>query len=340
MIMNLSHFLVKIRSKSQIVKRLPNLIKASLILSFAVALITLYFLYPESYERTWKGRIYYIFFLWLSSLKLALNWENIPIKIQKAMSRRFMALTILAFLPASYVLIANFSGLNILIMNLSPKHYGLDWWSIFMPLTIEYLIFTALSLLMAILAYGVRGLRHFLLPITFLGIVGLIFLTDNLYPFGEFTPFQILVPTTATLASNILNLMGYETELKGQIYKTPVLKVWNEKGEASFGIAWPCSGIDSLIIYSIITMLFLEDSDTPLKYKIAYFLIGAVITYFINALRISEIFIIAINYGVTSLEVQRFHDYYGPLYSIVWIIAYQLMIVGMQSIRRKLSKDL
>jgi len=35
---------------------------------------------------------------------------------------------------------------------------------------------------------------------------------DNLYSAG-FTPFQILVPTTATLAFKMLNFMGYQTAL-------------------------------------------------------------------------------------------------------------------------------
>ena len=170
-----------------------------------------------------------------------------------------------------------------------------------------------------------------------LGIAGSIFLIENLYPFGEFSPFQMLVPTTITLANSLLTLMGYQTELSGQTYKTPVLKVRSERGEASFGIAWPCSGIDSLIIYSSVTILLLENDDSSLKHKVVYFLAGAMVTYFINVLRIVKIFTIAIEFGVTSLEVQRFHDYYGPLYSIAWIIMYQLIIVGSRSLWRKFS---
>lgn len=317
--------------------QLSDLIKILFVLSFAVSLLILYFLYPGSYERTWKGRMYYLFFIWLISLELVLNWKRIEVKIQGIKSRRFIILATLMLLPIIYVLIANFSGLNMLIMELSPKHYGLDWWSIFMPLTIEYLVFTIFSLLIVILAYGTSGLRYFILPITLIGIVGLIFLIDNLYPFGEFTPFQIIVPFTAILASNLLTLLGYRTELKGQIYGTPVLRVRGERGEASLGIAWPCSGIDSLIIYSIITILFLRDESATWKRKIAYFLIGAIITYFINILRITKIFMLAIEYGVTSLEVQRFHDHYGPLLSITWIIAYQLIVIGIQYISRKTS---
>lgn len=319
------------------IMRASNLVKIVFVLSFAASFLILYLLYPESYERTWKGRIYYLFFLWLASLELILNWEKINVKVCELKSKRFIILIIAALLPTTYVLVASFSGLNTAIMELSPKHYGLDWWSKFMPLTIEYIVFTTLSLLIVILTYGIEGLRYFALPLSLLGATGSIFLIDNLYPFGEFTPFQMLVPTTVTLANSLLTMMGYQTELSGQTYKTPVLKVRSETGEASFGIAWPCSGIDGLIVYSVITVLFLENNDSSLKRKIAYFLVGAVVTYFINVLRIVEIFVIAVKYGVTSLEVQRFHDYYGPLWSIAWIITYQMVIIGAQFLYRKVS---
>ncbi|MEM2026489.1 MAG: exosortase/archaeosortase family protein [Candidatus Bathyarchaeia archaeon] len=311
---------------------LKVLIKVSFALSYIAAFLTLYFLYPGSYERTWKGRAYYLFFIWLVLVEFTVNWGKISVKIGRVKSKRFIALVTLIMLPTLYVLAADFSGLNMLLMDLSPRHYGLDFWSMFMPLTVEYIVFTALSLSLAVLPYGIDGLRRFLLPIALIGIVGLIFLIDGLYPFGEFTPFQIIVPSTAILASMFLTLLGYKTELRGQIYGTQVLRVWSEKGEASFGIAWPCSGIDSLIMYSIITALFLRDSAVPRRLKVVYFLVGAVVTYFINILRVAEIFMLAIEYGASSLEVQRFHDHYGPLYSTIWIITYQLIMFCMRSL--------
>ncbi|MBS7649721.1 MAG: archaeosortase/exosortase family protein [Candidatus Bathyarchaeia archaeon] len=317
--------------------RTSNLVKILFILSLTASVLISYLLNPESFERTWKGRVYYIFFLWLTSLKLILKWGKIYVKITKLKSTRFIIFCIASLLPIIYALAANFSGLNSIIVELSPKHYGDDWWAKTMPTTIEYIVFTVLFSLINVVAYGIRGLRVFLLPIALLGTVGSIFLIDNLYPHGEFTPFQIFVPTTAAFAARILDLMGYQVEVKGQTYKTPVLRVRSSEGEASFGIAWPCSGIDSLIIYSAVTILFLEDEAVSWKRKAAYFLIGALVAYFINVLRIAEIFILAVKYGVTSLEVQRFHDYYGPLYSLTWIIFYQLIIIGVQSLQKKIS---
>lgn len=336
----LKRLLCKLKSWLQTILRVQNLAKAPFILSSTISIMTLYLLYPESYNVTWKGRAYYIFFLWLVSLEVALNWGKIKAKVNALKSKRFLASAIAAFLPIIYVLTVDLFEIDRVIIDSFPKYYGMSFWAENMPLAIEYIVLAALFSLTAALTYGVEGLRHFMLPISLLSAIGLIFLVDNFYPYGEFTPFQILAPATTMLASEILSLMGYKAEVRGQSYGTIVMKVWSDGDEASFGIAWPCSGVESLIIYSVLTALFLKDSLFSRKQKILYFLIGAIITYIVNALRIARIFIIAVEYGVNSPEVRRFHDYYGPLYSVTWIVSYQLIAVITQFLLEKIkSKD-
>ncbi|MBS7606445.1 MAG: exosortase/archaeosortase family protein [Candidatus Bathyarchaeia archaeon] len=318
----------KLKSYLQIILQVQNLARSLFALSSTISVMMLYFLYPESYNITWKGRAYYIFFLWLALLENALNWGKINVKIDALKSKRFLASAIVAFLPITYILIVDFFEVDKIIIDSFPKRYGMSIWAESMPLTIEYIILAALFSLTVILAYGKRGLRYLALPISLSWAIGTIFLIDNLYPFGEFTPFQMIVPATSMLASSILSLIGYNTELRGQIYGATTLRVWSNKGEATFGIAWPCSGVEGLILYSVVTALFLRDSKFSQRQKILCFLVGAAITYFINALRIAMIFIIAIEYGVASPEVQRFHGYYGPLFSVMWILAYQLIIAA------------
>ncbi|MEM3622723.1 MAG: exosortase/archaeosortase family protein [Candidatus Bathyarchaeia archaeon] len=326
----------KILNAAQTLKNPIILIKISSILSFIIPFLILYSLYPESYEATWKGRTYYIFFIWLILLELILSWEKIQIKIHKIRSIRFIAFAIASLLPTIYVIIANFYGLNTAIVDASPK----GSWADFMPLSVEYLVFTIFFALIILVAHGINGLKDFLIPPCLIGIIGSIYLIDNLYPYGQFTPFQILVPTTATLAANVLNLMGYHTEWVSQMYGTPVLLVSDSFGHlAVAGIAWPCSGIDSLIIYSVTILLFLKNSSISWKHRTVYFIIGAVITYFINIMRIVTIFILGVNYGsMNSPQVTQFHNYYGALYSITWIITYPIIIIGTQRLWRKIKR--
>jgi exosortase/archaeosortase family protein len=159
-------------------------------------------------------------------------------------------------------------------------------------------------------------------------------MSDNLYPNGKWTPLQFPVFPTTNLAASVLNRMGFETTiLIRQPTSThglmPYLLVQDPLDPvhrwAGFLIGWPCAGVESLLIYSITILLFLSKSSIPLKLKIVYFAFGAVVTYVINILRIVTIFTIAINGG----DWASFHDYYGQLYSISWIIFYPLILMGI-----------
>ncbi len=325
-------------------KNTQILVKLLPVFSFVAPFLVLYFLYPNSFEATWKGRTYYLFFLWLVSLEMILNWEKLQTnKINKLGSIRTIAFVIALLLPTVYVVAANYYGLNSVIENLAKQNNV--YWAIWMPLSTEYLVFTALFVLIILLSYGINGLIDFPISTFFLGTIGLIYTIDSFYPYGRFAPFQIFVPTTAKLAANVLNFMGYQTSMfvtRNPYYGCmPYLTAWDPKNPlkiANFGIAWPCSGVESFLIYTVTILLFLKKTPIPWKYKTTYFIIGAIVTYFINILRIVTIFVIAIDYGVKSAQVQLFHNYYGQLYSITWIISYPLIIIGSRALWGKIRE--
>ena len=190
----------------------------------------------------------------------------------------------------------------------------------------------------------VKGLKAFSVPAFFLFLVGLIYTIDNVYPYGQFTPFQVFVPTTTALAATILNLMGYATNIsyiQNSAQGTmPLLTATNTQSfsTATFSIAWPCAGIESFLIFTVITLLFLKRMNISLKTKIGYFTFGACVTYFINAFRIVNIFTTGMIYGETSVQVQEVHYYSGPLYVVTWIVAYPLLIVVSQSLWQRIRK--
>jgi thaumarchaeosortase len=316
------------------------------LLAFAVPLLWLYFLDAASFEAMWKGRTFQLFFIWLIVLELILDWEKIkPNPIAKPVSTRALALAVALLLPTMYVVISNYLGLNVAIAAASEQS-GV-FFSSYMPLAIEYLIFAVLFCLTVFLAFGKKGLTGFSVPAFFLGMVGAIYAIDNIYPYGTFAPFQLFVPTTATLAANVLSLMGYNTVYTVQTlagsgtmpYLTATDPV-NPARTATFAIAWPCAGIESFLIFTVVALLFLTRMQLSLKAKVGYFVFGAVVTYFINVLRIVSIFVIGMDNGVNSEAVSLFHSYYGPLYAIAWIVAYPLIILGSQSLIRRFRKPL
>jgi len=334
---------------AQTVKRNVNIIIMLLpILSFIAPFLILYSLYSGSFEQTYHGRTFLLFFLWLVALEIILGWEKLKTKVNKLRSIRTVLLIIAFLLPTIYVITANYYGLNAIIESSAIRYIPLEYpqrsqLAALVPLSTEYLIFTVLFCLIILLAYGINGLANFSIPTLFVGTIGLLFIIDNLYPFGKFTPLQILVPWTATLAANVLNLMGYQTSMffrTDSVYGyMPYLTASDPKNlsrYAGFGIAWPCAGVESLLIYTVIILLFLKGTGIPWKHKILYFAIGAVVTYFINILRIVSIFLISMDYGYPSTQAAQFHNFYGMLYSITWIISYPLIIIGSRALWGKI----
>jgi exosortase/archaeosortase family protein len=307
----------------------------SLVFSFAVPFSILYYLDPILFERTWIGRTFYLFFLWLVILEIILDWEKLQkTKLEKPGSIRKISFITALLLPTLYVVIANYGGLNLMIENLAKQNNMQEHYAKLMRIPVEYLAFAVFFGLMVLLAYGKSGLIDFSTSTFFLGIIGTLYAINNLYPDNRFTPFQMLVPATANLAAGFLNWMGYQTAfLHSVLPGVPRLAVLNAPGGfIFFDIAWPCAGIESLLIYTVVIVLFLKKSSVPWWQRIIYFAIGALVTYFLNVLRIVTIFLIAIGNG----DWHIFHDYYGLLYSVSWIISYPLIIVGSQALWGKI----
>lgn len=316
---------------SQFLEQKANtLIKLLPVIAFVVPFLILYF-FPETsimyftFDKTWKGRTYYIFFIWLVFMEMLIEWDTLQLnKISNLRSRRTIAFIIALFLPTIFIISYNYYSY--------PSKAIVDWaWRTnisqvdWMPLHFEYIILAMLFILIIWLQYGIRGLRNNLIASAFMIVIGLVYLTDNIYREGAFTPFQIVVPTTANLAMYFLNQMGYWPLYTGDSQGMPTFMIFdlnNNPLTGRFAIGWPCAGVESIIIFTIVMTLFLKKSAFSWITKIIVFVIGAIVTYFVNILRIVTIFLIAIEGGNWSI----FHDYYGQLYSVTWIISYLLII--------------
>jgi thaumarchaeosortase len=322
-------------------------IKMLPLIAFSVPLALLYFLNPidpsleisaqDSFQLMWKGRTFQLFFIWLVSLEFILSWETINLKISKLNKSRAIAFALVLLIPTLFVLLENYFGLNVAIVNWAVQS-GITF-SDYMPLAIEYLVFSLLFCVIVFLPFGKRGLAGFALPALFVGLVGVIYTIDNVFPYGGFTPFQLLVPTTANFAAGLLGLMGNIAVIGTELGTgMPTLQVTGSLGTVKFAIAWPCAGIESLLIFMAVALLFLKRMPISWRSKIGYFVVGAVVTYFINIVRIATIFTIGMQFGVNSNQVQTFHSFLGPLYAMAWIVTYPLIILSSNSLWQKIRK--
>lgn len=321
-------------TKKNIVSFLRKLLP---IFAFIIPFIILYHLNPKSFEATWKGRTYYLFFLWLFAMETILSEQELhPEKLELKSIKTFVFVIVLS-LPTMYVVAANYLGWNEIILNLAEKS-GIPL-AYDMPLANEYLVFMVIFTATLALEYGISNLDDYSISTIFLGIIGVIYTIDNLYPYGRFTPFQIIVPTTTMLSANVLNLMGYQTSIvvitSPKYGSLPYLSIPSKN--IGFGIGWPCSGVESLLLYAVTILLFLKKSAISWKHRIIYFTIGAMVTYFINILRIVTFFMISINNPGDNAAITAFHNYYGQLYSVTWIMSYPLIIIGSQLLWSKIK---
>jgi exosortase/archaeosortase family protein len=329
----------KFSSAATYLKSNSNYVKILLIfLSVGIPLALLYYVNAESFSHTYNGRSYYLFFLWLLVLEFfAFDWNKYGSKASNIHTKNTAVFGITLALPTVYVLVSNFLGLNAAIIQLGRlQGIGSLWLGeerlLDLPLATEFLVFAMLFGAIILLAYRLKGLADFLPPIALLGGVGIINLITILYPI--FTPFQILTPATTTLSADVLNLMGYRTMvIVNSTSYVPTLLLANSQRMWTVSVGWPCAGVDSLIIYTVVILLFLRKANFSWIQGTIYFAVGAGVTYFINVLRVVTIALIGLNGG----DLRPFHNYYGQLYSAVWIVSYMLIIIGTRSLWIKLN---
>lgn len=323
-------------------------LKAMPLIAFIIPLLFLYIMNPAemylgtmspqtSFESMWKGRTFQLFFVWLIALEFILDWEVLKSRINLQNKTRTLVYAAVLALPTVYVLFEAYLGLNATLIEWATRsNIAFAAW---MPLAIEYIAFSVFLVLAAGISFGKKGITGFSLPSLFAAMIGFIFAIDNIFPYGEFTPFQLLVPTTTSLAAGVLGLMGNLVVMGSEISTgMPTLAVTGPLGQVKFAVAWPCAGIESLLIFTAVSLLFLNRMNISWKAKIGFFAFGAGITYFINVLRIAAIFTLGMQFGENSIEVQSFHFIYGPLIAMVWIIAFPLIILAVKGLFSRSKK--
>jgi len=313
----------------------------ALIVCFAVPimlLMTLDYLNIESFylfntrflfDETWKGRMFYLFFIWLLFLESIIESEKI---VEKRPKNRFRILVffICANVPLIYVLAVNFLGMNQAIVELgriigiNPGEYFmfLSW-----PLSFEYLVFFISFLIAIILAYKTDGLKTFSISLSLLGVMSFIYMIDTYYPEGMLKPLQMLALPAAACAAALLEILGYNFTLTYQPGPRSLPLIYMP-GFPPIGIVWSCAGVHSLLLYLLIILLLFRRSNISGFRKLVYFIIGGICTYFVNTLRIASYFVIRESSGQNA--AQFFHDSIGELYFLFWMFTYILIIISVE----------
>ncbi|MCW4053913.1 MAG: exosortase/archaeosortase family protein [Candidatus Bathyarchaeota archaeon] len=293
------------------------------------------------FELTWKGRMFLLVFLWIVLIESAMDWKEFV--DGKPKNRYIMiASLVCASIPTFYILATNFLGLDLSILQIGHDVFGIlsvsganepwDFLHLYWPISCEYMVFAVFFIGAVILAYKTKGLKNLSISLTLLGGIGAAYLFDTIYPFGVFKPLQAFALPTAAVAAALFDLLGYTVRLVfptyGFDYSLPSLTVTVGSESASVAIAWACAGVQSLLLYLIIILVFFRKAGISAFRKLAYFIIGLFGTFFVNVLRVFSIIIIMLNSGNEAGMV--FHNTYGEIYSVIWILLFILLIGCIQ----------
>ena len=304
-------------------------------LFFLVPIVLLYIFVPLTFQVSWKGRVSYVMFLWLVLLEIFLSRHRLPkfdiIGKLRQVDVRFISGLIVLLAPTAFTLWHFLSGggdMVILLGRLVGAPFPeLDW-----PLAFESMLFAVCFVLSVWLLQSLIGLRRFKVSLFFMGAVAAFFMVDTFYHWGTVWFLQVLVPPIVFVAAFFLNVLGYRATTSA--YADGYLLVVGKDGGhyMSLLVYWPCAGVHSLIIYTIVVLLLFKNMTTSPRRKITYFVVGAFGTFMANILRIVSIGTIGANFGPEASRL--FHEYYGELFFVAWIVVYLVVVFLCESHRK------
>jgi len=313
--------------------------------SFIILSLVAYVIDPNSFKDAWKGRVFYLFFLWLFTLEFILGDGNPNRESKTSLNQEWSRIILGAFvlmIPTIYLIEAHMFGLNNTIIEFG-RYLGIQ--EGFLPyhwtLSLEYIIVTISLFLGVLILLNFEGIKQFSVSIFLLGTMGVFYMIDTFRPFASANlstswlpplppwfavSFQDFVPLTSSFVAFILPKINYAVQMV--VLKGGGVQMLVEGAPQVFLIYWPCAGIHSLFIYTFVILLFLKGSHMSLAGKVVCLVTGAVGTFFVNVLRIVGIIDVFITSGSTAGEY--FHNYYGELYFLGWIVIYLFALVFVQ----------
>lgn len=291
------------------------------------------------FEETWKGRMFYLFFIWLFFIEFIINRDRM---LHKKPGRSAAIISMVCLLiPTIYIIAVNVvPGTTTLILDIGQRlgiKEPLDRESLLTfhwPLSFEYVVFWLSFILATTAAYGLLGLKNFSISISLLSVMTFAYAINTLYPSQLSVHLLITFPTTA-LSAAVLSILEYTVYMNFPYvhparpgYPLPLLTIRSGIKSYSAAVDWPCAGVHSLLLYVLIIFVFFKRSELSSFRKAVYFICGFFGAYFVNVLRITSILIIGLNSGYQA--AQAFHDSYGELYFLAWMMLYMLLIICVE----------
>lgn len=307
---------------------------ALLLVFFSIPFILLYIFVPSTFEVSWKGRARYVIFVWLVVLEIFLSKSRLvklDIDVHPSQATvRFVSGLIALLVPTAFTLwqfvSEGRSSVTLLgrLVGAAFPEKELSW-----PLAFESVLFACSFILSVWLLQNRDGLRRLKISLFFIGSVATFFMIDAFFYAGTAWLLQLFVPPIVSVAAFFLNSLGYPTTTTP--YADGHLLLLRKAGghNMNLQVYWPCAGVHSLVIYTFLILLFFKNAEISKKKKFMYIIVGAIGTFMANTLRIVSIGIIGAESGPPASHL--FHEYFGELFFIAWIVVYMVTVFLYES---------
>jgi len=312
-----------------------------------LSVLGFYLIKPEKFKTMWIGYAifayiaFFVILTWMFYRQVSTEQTTKTKIFWLGVLSFFAGITIYQILIYSAILPQYISQLGAALDIPSGWCLDVSW-----PTAIDLSVFTINLIGLIISFFGVKSLKYFLGPILYSSALIVFFIIDALsYPKNALADaaFDFFVPGIVSVAVGLMQMLGVNVEIS--TIGSGNVMIINKFGlRIPIMVDWPCAGVHSLLLYTAISIAFLQFLDIPKMRKLIYGLVGFFGTIFVNILRITTIvfasFYFSADINAFSANLQLFHEYSGELFFIAWIVIFLSAVVLIERrVRRKTTKQ-
>jgi thaumarchaeosortase len=285
---------------------------------------------PDSIKKSWnEGRAGFFFAMVFIAAELSGSKHQID-KKKLYIVIGLLSLTLGYFIAIEYKIPL---GLEESIRSAAPSFnvQQLDSW-IFMW---DYIIMAIYVSVCLVFLYGKRGYKIAPAGLMFLAGIAVILSLDAFFPKDTLGPLQYIVPIYLQIDQAVIRFidssiieLGPDSNLVTARANTLTLNGLH--GSIGLTVYWPSAGVHSMIIYTLVMLIFLLKMEIPLKRKLGYFLIGTIGTAAVNVVRIISLSLFALIVSADYTDWQPFHSIAGEIMFIPWLFIYLYSVLSLE----------
>ncbi len=294
---------------------------------FGIALISSPILFalvafPDTFSLSWnQGRGGYLFAL---AFVVA---ELVGLKIQIPTKR------LLAVIPLTALTIAYLVGLEYGLREYieeSAKVYDVQlifsWTWMW-----DYIIMAIFVVVSLFIFFGKKWVRIAPAGPIFLTGSAVILSLDAFFPYDTLGPLQYVVPPLLEINAWVITSL----DLGIATARDNLLFLKGDHGAMALQVFWPSAGVHSVIIYSLVMMVFLLKMNIPRNRKAIYFGIGIIGTIGVNMIRIFSLSVYALKVTTNAQKWEEFHSVAGEIMFLPWLFVFLFVVMYIETKRLK-----